>query len=89
MTRMDLGEFRRIRWKYIKTGSGWMLKNARYRELYLDFWAACEELDGIQRVVFVEYYNDARSITYIAMKLNYCERTVKRIKRKAVDKVTD
>lgn len=88
MTRSELKEFRRLRWRYIKTGSGWIMKNRRYRDLYLDFWIAAEKLDGVQRVIFVEYYHNVRSIVYIAMQLNYSERTVLRIKRSAVELVS-
>ncbi|MBQ3178214.1 MAG: hypothetical protein IJB52_10370 [Clostridia bacterium] len=84
MTRNELKEFRRLRWKYIKTGSGWIMRSRRYRDLYLDFWIDAEKLDGVQRVIFVEYYHNARSIVYIAMQLNYSERTVLRIKSSAV-----
>ena len=54
MTRNELKEFRRMRWKYIKTGSGWIMRSRRYRDLYLDLWIAAEKLDGVQRVIFVE-----------------------------------
>ena len=89
MTRNELNEFRRLRWKYIKTGSGRIMRSRRYRDLYLDFWMAAEGLDGVQRVIFVEYYHNARSIVYIAMQLNYSERNVKWIKSKAVGRVAE
>ena len=84
MTRNELKEFRRLRWKYIKTGGRWIMRSRRYRDLYLDFLISAEKLDGVQRVIFVEYYHNARSIVYISMQLNYSERTVLRIKSSAV-----
>ena len=89
MTRNELNEFRRLRWRYIKTGSGRIMRSRRYKDLYLDFRMASEGLDGVQRVIFVEYYHNARSIVYIAMQLNYSERSVKRIKSKAVGRVAE
>lgn len=89
MTRSELSEFRRLRWRYIKSGSGRIIRSRRYKDLYLDFWMSAEELDGIQRVIYVEYYHDARSIVYIAMRLNYSERSVKRIKRAAVERAVE
>jgi hypothetical protein len=89
MTRTELGEFRRLRWRYLKTGSGRILRSGLYNQLYMNFWTAAERLNGIQRVIYIYYYNDVRSITYIAMHLNYSERSVKRIKRMAVFKVTE
>ena len=89
MTRAELIEFRRLRWRCIKAGTGRIARSRRYKDLYLDFWMSAEELDGIQREIYVAYYHDARSIVYIAMRLNYSERSVKRIKRKAVEKAVE
>lgn len=87
MTRLELSEFRHLRWLYIKTGRGRIMRDARYKELYLRFWESASELDGVQRVIYTTYYHDARTITYIAMMLNYSERSVKRIKRTAVMRI--
>ena len=89
MTRTELNEFRRLRWRYIKTGSRRIIQRGIYKSLYMDFWMSAQELSGIQRVIYVDYYHDVRSITYIAMKLNYSERTVKRQKEQAVEKATE
>lgn len=89
MTRTELSEFRHLRWLYIKTGRGRIMTCERYKELYIRFWETAAGLDGVQRVIYVEYYHDAKSLTYIAMRLNYSERHVKRIKRSITDRILE
>lgn len=87
MTRTELSEFRHLRWLYLKTGRGRIMTGDRYKQLYVMFWESAAALDGVQRVIYVEYYHDVKSVTYIAMQLNYSERHVKRIKHSAVEMV--
>lgn len=80
MTQRELKEFRRLRWRYLNTGDGKIMGSKRYKDLYLKFWESASCIGGVRRVIYVEYYHDVKSITYISMKLNYSERHVKRIK---------
>lgn len=91
MTRAELREYRRMRWvrlngrrvRYKKEREGW------YDQAQKGFEQMADLLSGDQRLVFVEYYHNVRSIVAISNIMHYSERTVSRIKCKALQIVLD
>lgn len=72
---------RRVRYK--KEREGW------YNQAQKEFEQMADLLSGDQRLVFVEYYHNVRSIVAISNIMHYSERTVSRIKCKALQIVLD
>lgn len=91
MTRTELRDYRRYRWVRLNRRRGRYncRKEGWYEQAEAEFRALADMLSGDQRTVFVEYYHNVRSILAIGNQLHYSERTVSRIKRKALLKVLE
>ena len=84
MNRAELNEFRHLRWKYLRNGNRRILYQRRYVELLEKFQKATNGLPERQKEVLYMYYFAVHSIVYIAMRLNYSERSIKRLKHKII-----
>lgn len=87
MNRAELNEFRHLRWKYLRNGNRRILYQRRYAELLEKFQKSANGLSERQKEILYMYYFAVHSIVYIAMRLNYSERTVKRHKRMIIKKI--
>ena len=88
MTRDELVEYRRFRWEFVKHGDGRVLRRPRYLELDMKFWEGANKLAGMQRNIYVLYYYRAKSMVQVSFETDYSERSIKRIKRNALEKIT-
>ncbi|MBQ3176902.1 MAG: hypothetical protein IJB52_03720 [Clostridia bacterium] len=87
MNQLELKEFRHLRWKYLRHGNRRILYQRRYAELLEKFQKAANGLSERQKEILFLYYYAVHSIVYIAMRLNYSERTVQRHKRTIIKKI--
>ena len=87
VNQLELKEFRHLRWKYLRHGNRRILYQRRYAELLEKFQKAASVLSERQKEVLYMYYFAVHSIVYIAMRLNYSERTVQRHKRTIIKKI--
>ena len=84
MNRTELKEFRHLRWKYLRYGNRRILYQRRYAELWEKFQKAANGLSERQKEILYLYYYAVRSIVFIAMRLNYSERSIKRLKHQII-----
>lgn len=88
VSREELMEYRRCRWKFAKHGDGRVLRHPRYRELEKRFWEDVNKLEGTQKAVFIAYYSRVKTIVQISFETDYSERSVKRLKQRALMQIS-
>lgn len=72
---------RKIRWDDDKT--------AWYRDKQCWVSEQANMMNDEERTIFVEYYHNVRSLTWIGMRLYCSDRTVKRKKRKILQRILE